>query len=87
MPQNRLDSNLQKHLHSGGLEMLFADRRRHELSVPAQDADGKPASVGSLIDHLCNHVMQDGRKDLFVLEGNLYVHLVFSFLPTLLVLL
>ncbi|EFW99756.1 ubiquitin related modifier 1 [Grosmannia clavigera kw1407] len=56
---------------TGGLEMLFADQRRHEVSLAARDAASQPATVSSLIDHLCDEVMQDGRKDLFVLDGHL----------------
>ncbi|RSL58515.1 hypothetical protein CEP54_007754 [Fusarium duplospermum] len=37
---------------SGGLEMLFSDKRHHSLSIPA-------------------NVMQDSRKDLFVLDNHL----------------
>ena len=58
---------------SGGLEMLFSDQRHHALSIPATDRDGKPANIGYLIDHLCESVMQDTRKELFVLDNHLYV--------------
>ncbi|KAH8846015.1 Ubiquitin- modifier 1 [Pyricularia oryzae] len=56
---------------SGGLEMLFADRRRLQLTVPKSDDMGKPLTIAALIDHLCQHEMNDGRKDLFVLDGHL----------------
>ncbi|KAL6910847.1 ubiquitin related modifier 1 [Trichoderma evansii] len=56
---------------SGGLEMLFSDVRRHALSLPAKDKDGNPSTIGYLIDHLCEHVMKDSRKELFVLDGHL----------------
>ncbi|ELQ39109.1 hypothetical protein OOU_Y34scaffold00514g26 [Pyricularia oryzae Y34] len=55
----------------GGLEMLFADRRRLQLTVPKSDDRGKPLTIAALIDHLCQHEMNDGRKDLFVLDGHL----------------
>ncbi|OAA61695.1 Ubiquitin-related modifier 1 [Niveomyces insectorum RCEF 264] len=56
---------------SGGLEMLFSDERRLELALPATDeATGRPATVGFLIDYLCRHAMTDSRKDLFVLDDN-----------------
>lgn len=61
-----------KLLYSGGLEMLFSDQRTHEIEVPATH-EGKPSTVGFLIDHLCDHLMTDTRKDFFVVDGNLYV--------------
>jgi ubiquitin related modifier 1 len=56
---------------SGGLEMLFSNKRQHALSIPAADQDGKPADIACLIDHLCQNVMDDSRKDLFVLDNHL----------------
>lgn len=53
--------------------MLFSDVRRHALSLPAKDKDGNPSTIAYLIDHLCEHVMKDSRKELFVLDGHLYV--------------
>ncbi|KAM5359236.1 hypothetical protein ACJZ2D_014626 [Fusarium nematophilum] len=58
---------------SGGLEMLFSNKRHHPLAIPAVDQDGKPASIAYLIDHLCQNVMEDSRKELFVLDNHLYV--------------
>ncbi|CAK7269000.1 Ubiquitin-related modifier 1 [Sporothrix epigloea] len=55
---------------SGGLEMLFGDQKRLELCLPAVDSSGNPATVGFLIAHLCASTMTDGRKDLFVLDGD-----------------
>jgi ubiquitin related modifier 1 len=56
---------------SGGLEMLFADKRRHSLQLPSTDKDARSSTVGFLIQYLCENVMQDTRKDLFVLDGRL----------------
>ncbi|EQL01294.1 hypothetical protein G6O67_000235 [Ophiocordyceps sinensis] len=56
---------------SGGLEMLFSDQRRHSLSLPSMDSDGRPSNIAFLIHHLCEHVMKDTRKELFVLEDHL----------------
>ena len=53
--------------------MLFSNKRQHALSIPAADQDGKPVDIAYLIDHLCRNVMDDSRKDLFVLENHLYV--------------
>lgn len=55
---------------SGGLEMLFSDQRKHALSVPAKDADGEPVTVGWLVKYLCDEVMKDSRKDMFVLDNH-----------------
>lgn len=51
--------------------MLFSDKRHHSLSIPAVTQEGKPANIAYLIDHLCQNVMQDSRKDLFVLDNHL----------------
>lgn len=56
---------------SGGLEMLFSNKRQHALTIPAADQDGKPVDIAYLIDHLCQNVMDDSRKDLFVLDNHL----------------
>ncbi|PHH68725.1 hypothetical protein CDD80_7284 [Ophiocordyceps camponoti-rufipedis] len=56
---------------SGGLEMLFADQRHLSLTLPAEDSRGRPPSMAYLIHHLCQHVIQDTRKQLFVLDGHL----------------
>ncbi|KAI1823168.1 Urm1-domain-containing protein [Xylaria intraflava] len=53
---------------SGGLEMLFSDQRRHILSIPTTDRDGKPATISYLIEYLCENTMKDPRQDLFVLD-------------------
>lgn len=57
----------------GGLEMLFSDQRQHKLVIPAHDKDSKPVTIAYLIDHLCQHVMKDSRKELFVLDDHMYV--------------
>lgn len=53
--------------------MLFADERQHALALPAQDKNGHPANIAWLVDYLCNSVMKDSRKELFVLDNHLYV--------------
>lgn len=54
----------------GGLEMLFADQRKHTLTVSAKDEEGKPVTVGWLVNYLCEKVMKDSRKEMFVLDGH-----------------
>lgn len=58
---------------SGGLEMLFSDKRQHKLAIPAHDKNDKAVTVAYLIEYLCQYTMKDKRKDLFVLDDHLYV--------------
>lgn len=54
---------------SGGLEMLFDNVSSHKVSIPAHNADGFAFTVGDLIPWLCENLMKDSRKELFVLDG------------------
>jgi ubiquitin related modifier 1 len=56
--------------------MLFSNRRRHAVSLPAIDGAGRPANIAFLIDYLCKNLMKDPRTDLFVLDNHMYVHYV-----------
>ncbi|GAP89091.1 putative ubiquitin-like modifier 1 [Rosellinia necatrix] len=56
---------------TGGLEMLFSDQRRHELSIPAIDKNDKPVTIAYLIQYLCENTMNDTRQDLFILDDHL----------------
>jgi ubiquitin related modifier 1 len=58
---------------SGGLEILFSDQRKHQISIPSNDEKGDVANLAFLIRYLCEKVMKDQRKDLFVLEDIVYV--------------
>ncbi|KAL2357477.1 ubiquitin-related modifier 1, partial [Cryomyces antarcticus] len=53
---------------SGGLEMLFSNRRKHAISLPSRGEDGNPATIAFLVKYLCQSVMKDRRKELFVLD-------------------
>ncbi|KAI4917349.1 Ubiquitin- modifier 1 [Alternaria incomplexa] len=53
---------------SGGLEILFANQKKYDLALPAKDESGEPASVAFLVRYLCDKVMKDPRKELFVLD-------------------
>jgi ubiquitin related modifier 1 len=55
---------------SGGLEMLFSDQRKHNISVPVKDGNGQAVTVGWLVKYLSEEVMKDTRKELFVLDGH-----------------
>lgn len=51
--------------------MLFSDQRQHSVVLPAMDKAGQPSNIGYLIDHLCEHLMNDTRKELFILDDHL----------------
>ncbi|KAF1927527.1 ubiquitin related modifier 1 [Didymella exigua CBS 183.55] len=53
---------------SGGLELLFDNQKKYTLSLPSNDESGAPSNVAFLVRHLCNKVMKDARKDMFVLD-------------------
>lgn len=53
--------------------MLFGDQRHHSLTLPARAKDGRPSTIALLIDYICEDVMKDTRKELFVLDNRLYV--------------
>ncbi|EKD13554.1 uncharacterized protein L3040_008581 [Drepanopeziza brunnea f. sp. 'multigermtubi'] len=55
---------------SGGLEMLFSDERQHKLQVPATDEKGNAVTVGWLVNYLCEELMKDARKEMFILDGH-----------------
>ena len=58
---------------SGGLELLFSNQRKHQISLPAKDEDGQTANVAFLVQFLCQHLMKDRRKELFVMDGTVFV--------------
>ena len=49
--------------------MLFSNERKISLSVPSKDENGASTNIAYLVHHLCDNVMKDPRKDLFVLDG------------------
>ncbi|QSZ29318.1 hypothetical protein DSL72_003832 [Monilinia vaccinii-corymbosi] len=55
---------------TGGLEMLFSHQRNHQLSIPKTDSKGDPVTIGWLVNYLCHEIMQDSRKDMFVLDDH-----------------
>ena len=72
-------SSLLNLLHSGGLELLFSNQRKHNLTVPLLTADEEPATLGYLVKYLCDNVMKDRRKEMFILDGT--VSVCISLLP------
>jgi len=53
--------------------MLFSNKKRHGLTIPATRDDGKPANIAFLVDYLVKNLMKDPRKELFVLDNQVYV--------------
>ena len=60
--------------YSGGLELLFSNQRKHSLSLPVKDENGQKANMAFLVRYLCQHVMRDRRKDMFVVDDTVYVN-------------
>lgn len=60
-------------VYSGGLEILFANERKHKVTLPAQLENGTRPNISYLLQYLVDNVMMDRRKELFVLEDNVYV--------------
>ncbi|KAK5136927.1 Ubiquitin- modifier 1 [Meristemomyces frigidus] len=56
--------------NSGGLELLFSDQRKHNVSLPRNDLAGEPSNVGFLVTWLCENLMKDPRKEMFVLDDS-----------------
>ncbi|KAH7132476.1 ubiquitin-like protein [Dendryphion nanum] len=54
---------------SGGLEMLFSNERKISISIPRKDEAGAKTNIAYLVHYLCEKVMKDPRKDLFILDG------------------
>ena len=58
---------------SGGLELLFSNRRKHQVALPNIDENGQPAKLAFLVRYLCENLMVDRRKEMFVVEGTVSV--------------
>ena len=61
--------------------MLFSNTRKHSISLPQQpdNNDGSRPNITYLLKYLVENVMKDDRKELFVLEGNVYVKAISLF--------
>ncbi|KAF1918563.1 ubiquitin-related modifier 1 [Ampelomyces quisqualis] len=53
---------------TGGLEILFGNQKKYSITLPAQDESGAQANVAFLVRYLCDKLMKDPRKELFVLD-------------------
>lgn len=62
---------------TGGLEILFNNVAKHRVALPAnlpppsssQSKSASPTTIGYLIKHLLENLLQDPRKELFVVDG------------------
>ena len=61
---------------SGGLEMLFSNQRKHQISLPTKSDNGKAANVAFLVRYLCQYLMKDRTEELFVLDGTVFVDII-----------
>lgn len=50
--------------------MLFANERKHTLAIPAKTNDGKKPTIAWLIQYIVENLMQDTRKELFILDDH-----------------
>ncbi|KAF2838326.1 ubiquitin related modifier 1 [Patellaria atrata CBS 101060] len=53
---------------TGGLELLFGNKKKHTVSLPGASKTKNP-DITFLVNHLCENLMQDSRRELFVLDG------------------
>jgi ubiquitin related modifier 1 len=49
----------------GGLELLFSNKKSHEVDIPATTVDGEPADMKSLILWLKDNLLKE-RVELFL---------------------
>ncbi|KAK9317374.1 ubiquitin-related modifier 1 [Lipomyces starkeyi] len=54
---------------SGGLEALFDSSRSISLSLAPRDGSENSPTIADLVVHLCEKVMTDKRRELFVIDG------------------
>ena len=47
--------------------------RKHSITLPSRLSDGNRPNVSYLLAYLVENLMKDQRKDLFILEDNVYV--------------
>ncbi|KAF8475887.1 ubiquitin-related modifier 1 [Kalaharituber pfeilii] len=54
---------------SGGLELMFSNKASHAIMLPSKiPGSDEPTNVKYLLKYLCDELMTDTRKDLFVLD-------------------
>ena len=63
----------------GGLELLFSNQRKHQIAIPRTDENGRSANLAFLVRYLCNNLMADKRKEMFVMDGTVSVDCVVQY--------
>lgn len=63
-------------VYSGGLELLFSNERKHYVTLPSRLENGSQPTIADLLTHLVENVMQDQRKEMFIMEDNVYVKFI-----------
>lgn len=51
--------------------MLFDNEHKHKVHLPTKEQDGTPTNIACLVRYLCDHLMKDKRKELFVLDDSM----------------
>jgi len=49
--------------------MLFDDVHKHSISLASDADNGKPPNIAYLVTYICENLMKDSRKELFVLDN------------------
>lgn len=52
--------------------MLFSNKNKHKISIPAKDHHGSPANIKFLVGYMCDNIMEDSREELFVVDDAVY---------------
>ena len=57
---------------SGGLELMFSNKATHDINIPSNiPGSTQSANVKYLLKYLCEELMQDTRKELFVVDESI----------------
>ncbi|KIV90786.1 hypothetical protein PV10_05394 [Exophiala mesophila] len=54
---------------TNGLEILFDNVSKHSITLSADADNGKSPTVGYLVNYICDNLIKDPRKELFILDG------------------
>jgi len=56
----------------GGLELMFSNKATHDINLPSKiPGTTQAANVRYLLKYLCDELMRDARKELFVLDESI----------------
>lgn len=51
--------------------MLFDNVTNHSISIASKNSKDKSATLGDLVNYVCEELMKDPRKELFVLDKSM----------------